>query len=519
MTRPAFFVGPCDLDRRLACVPRHPDEGTIVLVESIAKGGALPWHRKKLVLVLSAMRHFAEGLRADGFDVEIRRAPTYAEGIRRHVAERGSSHVIAMVPRDHGLERSLRDADVGAPLVLRDDGGPGGHFLLTRADFAGWAAGRETLRMDTFYRWMRRRLGVLLEGGKPVGGKWSFDADNRKPAKGARPPALPTFPPDAITLQVMTEVDGWAKGWGATAGFGWPVTRGQALHALERFIAERLPSFGDFQDALVEGEPFLWHACLAPALNLGLLHPRDLLDAAVRALAQGHAPLNAVEGFVRQVIGWREFIRGVYHHRMPGLRTANRFGADRPLPDLYWDPERTDMACVADAVRNVRDHGYAHHIQRLMVLGNLGLLLGVRPDDLSHWFWAGFVDAHEWVELPNVVGMALAADPTFTTKPYAASGAYIHKMSDHCRGCPYNVKKRVGEDACPFNALFWDFMARHRDDLGRNPRLGMLLRTWDRWSEAERDAIRDRAAAVAHAMQPAAADPVFGAWTFDDDAG
>ena len=519
MTRPAFFVGPCDLDRRLACVPRHPDEGTVVLVESVAKGNALPWNRKKLVLVLSAMRHFAEDLRAEGFEVEVRRATTYVEGIRSHVAAHGSSHVIALMPRDHGLEASLRDADLGVPLVLRDDGGPEGHFLLTREDFAGWAQGRDTLRMDTFYRWMRRRLDVLLDGGKPVGGKWSFDADNRKPAKGARPPALPTFAPDEITLEVMKEVDAWSTGWGDTAGFGWPVTRSDALRALDGFVSERLSRFGDFQDAMVEGEPFLWHACLSPALNLGLLHPTDLLEAALGAHERGEAPLNAVEGFIRQIIGWREFIRGVYHHRMPGLRTANRFGADHPLPDFFWDPERTDLACVRDAVQSVREHGYAHHIQRLMVLGNIGLLLGLDPHAVSRWFWAGFVDAHEWVELPNVIGMALAADPTFTTKPYAASGAYINKMSNHCRGCRYNVKKRVGEDACPFNALFWDFMARHREDLGRNPRLGMLLRTWDRWSEAEQDAIRDRAGAFQAALRPAAADPVYGAWTFDDDAG
>jgi deoxyribodipyrimidine photolyase-related protein len=373
--------------------------------------------------------------------------------------------------------------------------------------------------MDTFYRWMRRKLDVLLDGTRPVGGKWSFDKDNRKPAKGARPPVLPTFAPDAITLGVMAEVDGWSTGWGETAGFGWPVTRSQALDALERFIEERLPSFGDFQDALVEGETFLWHACLSPALNLGLLHPSELLDAALDAYARGAAPINAVEGFVRQVIGWREFIRGVYHLRMPALREANRFGAETPLPDLYWDPERTEMACVSDAVRSVREHGYAHHIQRLMVLGNLGLLLGIRPRELSHWFWAGFVDAHEWVELPNVIGMALAADSTFTTKPYAASGAYINKMSNHCRGCRYNVRARVGDDACPFNALFWDFMARHRDDLGRNPRLGMLLRTWDRWSPEEQEAIRARAEAVQAALHPAQDDPRFGAWTFDDDAG
>jgi len=519
MSRPAYFVGPCDLDARLDCVPREPGSGTVVLVESIDKGHALPFHRQKLVLVLSAMRHFADELADAGHDVEVVRAQTYADGIRAHVARHGSSRVVALVPRDQGLEQSLRDADLGAPLDLRDDGGPGGHFLLTRAEFAQWAADRAQLRMDTFYRWIRRHLDVLLHDGKPVGGKWSFDADNRKPARGDRPPPLPRYAPDAVTREVMTEVGRWSTGWGTLDGFGWPVTRRDALNALSRFVTERLPLYGDYQDAMVEGESFLWHACIAPALNLGLLHPRDLLEAAIAAHERGAAPLNAVEGFVRQVIGWREFIRGVYHLRMPGLRAANRFGAEAPLPDLFWDPERTDMACVRDAVRSVRDHGYAHHIQRLMVLGNLGLLLGVRPIELSHWFWAGFVDAHEWVELPNVHGMALAADSTFTTKPYAASGAYIHRMSNHCRGCAYDVKAKTGDASCPFNSLFWDFMVRNRDDLSRNPRLAMLLRTWDKWSADQQAAIRARAHDVRDGLSPASADPVFGAWSFRDDAG
>jgi deoxyribodipyrimidine photolyase-related protein len=519
MSRPAYFVGPCDLDARLACVPLEPGSGTVVLVESIAKGHALPFHRHKLVLVLSAMRHFAAELADAGHDVEIVRAPTYVDGIRDHVARHSSSRVVALLPRDLGLQRSLAGADVGAPVELRDDGGPGGHFLLTRSEFAGWAEDRAHLRMDTFYRWMRRRLGVLLDGTGPLGGRWSFDADNRRPVRDDTPPPLPRYSPDGTTLEVMAEVAQWSRGWGTVQGFGWPVTRRDALHALHRFVAERLPLYGDYQDAMVQGEPFLWHACIAPALNLGLLHPRDLLDAALDAHRAGAAPLNAVEGFVRQVIGWREFIRGVYHLRMPGLRAANRFQAEAPLPDLFWDPERTDMACVRDAVRSVRDHGYAHHIQRLMVLGNLGLLLGVRPIELSHWFWAGFVDAHEWVELPNVHGMALAADPTFTTKPYAASGAYIHRMSDHCRGCAFDVKAKTGPTSCPFNSLFWDFMVRNRDDLSRNPRLAMLLRTWDAWSAEQQTAIRARAADVRSALRPAASDPVFGAWSFDDDAG
>lgn len=494
VSRPAFFVGPWDLDRRLACVPDDPSEGTVVLVESVSKSRALPFHRKKLVLVRSAARHFADELALDGFDVEVVRARSYAAGVARHVARHGSTEVVALRPREWGLDRSLQAADLGAPLRLHDDGGPGGHFLLSRAEFEAWARGRTQLRMDVFYRWMRKRTGILMDGKKPVGGRWSFDKDNRKAVKGERPPTLPRFEPDATTRRIQAEVAAWPGYWGSVDGFGWPVTRDTALEALHAFVDTRLARYGDFQDAMVEGEPFLWHACISPALNLGLLSPQDLLDAVLAAHEAGRAPINAVEGFVRQVIGWREFMRGVYWLRMPGLRTANAWSAEAPLPRMFWEPELAQERCVQDALQSVWDHGYAHHIQRLMVLGNLSLLLGVKPIEVSHWFWAGFVDAFEWVELPNVHGMALAADPTFTTKPYAASGAYIHRMSNHCRGCRYNVKLRAGPDACPFNALFWDFMAQHRERLSANPRVAVLFRSWDRWSEAERDAIRATAA-------------------------
>ena len=484
--RPAYFVGPWDLDRRLACVPDHPDDGTVVMVESVAKSRALPYHRKKLVLVRSAMRHFADALVAEGFDVEVVRARTYVSGIQRHVEARGSSRVIALRPREWGIDRSMRSADFGVPLDLHDDGGPGGHFLLTRDEFSAWAGDKQQLRMDVFYRWMRRREDILMDGKRPEGGKWSYDAENRKTVRGERAPRIPRFEPDETTRRIMAEVEEWDGYWGSTEGFCLPVTRADAVRALECFVRERLDRFGDFQDAMVEGETFLWHAVLSPILNLGLLHPRDLVDAAVEARAIRSAPLNAVEGFIRQVLGWREFMRGAYWLRMPELREADRWEARASLPPMFWEPELAREACVRDALRSVYEHGYAHHIQRLMVLGNLSLILGVRPIEVSHWFWAGFVDAYEWVELPNVHGMALAADTTFTTKPYAASGAYIHKMSNHCRGCRFEVKKRTGPDSCPFNSLFWDFMARHREALSANPRVKVLFRTWDRWSPEER---------------------------------
>lgn len=513
------LILPWDLDRGRACCPRRPADGPVLLVESVARSRAMPFHRQKLALVVAAQRRFAEELRADGFEVLLLRAPTYAQGVAEGVRRTGADLVIALEPPEHGIEQSLRAADaagaLGAPLRLLPDGGPGGRFLLSRDEVRAWAAGRATLRMDLFYRFMRRRLGLLMDGDQPLGGKWSFDEDNRKVPKGERPPPAPVYPPDAVTAAALDEVEGWGIGWGAARPFGWPVSRDQALDALRRFIDERLPLFGDYEDAMVEGEAVLWHAALSPALNLGLLRPLECVEAAVAALQAGRAPLNAVEGFVRQIIGWREFIRAVYLLRMPALRAANQLGAEAPLPAAFWDPAQTDMACLGAAVRAVHDTGYTHHIVRLMVLGNLGLLLGVRPLALSRWFFSAFVDAYEWVELPNVHGMALFADPSFTTKPYAASGAYIHRMSNHCAGCRYDVKRRTGPDACPFNPLYWDFLARHRERFGRHPRLGALYSTYDRFGDEERAAIAASASAARARLLSAPAP----AWSFDDDAG
>ena len=507
MGTPIRFVAPWDLDARLAV---FQGDGPLVFVESRQKGRALPWHRQKLALVLSAQRHFVAELRAQGREVWLLEADSYADGIRTAAARHGTGQVVLHRQRDWGIQRSLEALELS--LGWLDDGGEGGHFLLTRQQFADWAGGQktQTLRMDSFYRWMRRHLGILLEDGDPVGGRWSFDADNRKAVKGERPPSLPHFPPDETTRELLDKLEGIEGLWGRTANFDWPVTRAQALEELVHFTTERLGRFGDFQDALVQGETFLWHSRLAPAMNLSLLHPQEVVEAVLAA----DAPLNAVEGFVRQVIGWREFIRGVYWQRMPEMRDANALDASRPLPRMYWEPEESELACVQDAVRSVRDHGYAHHIQRLMVLGNFALLAGVAPLELSHWFWAGFVDAQEWVELPNVHGMALYADPGFTTKPYAASGAYLNKMGDHCKRCRYDVKQRTGADACPFNPLFWHFMSRNAERLRHNGRMAQLLRTWERWDEAHQQEILSTAEAFLDALPPSEHG-----WSFADDAG
>ncbi len=513
-----FFVGPWDLDRRLPCVPDDPDRGRIVFVESVAKGSALPYHRQKLVLVLSAMHHFADELQAEGFDVTIVNAATYVDGLRAQVEITGASRIHAMMPREWGVARSLvtaaADGYLGAELRLHDDGGDDAHFLLPRSAFAEWARGRKTLRMHHFYGWMRKRTGWLMEDGEPVGGKLSYDEKNRKPAKGLSPPDLLAHEPDELTTRIMERVSGWQGRWGSVDGFAWPVTRSAALEELDDFFARRAADFGPYQDAMLEGERFLWHARISAALNLGLLRPREIAERIQSAYDAGDMPLSSAEGLLRQIIGWREYVRGIYWLQMPELRDANLLEASRPLPKFYWEPSRTDMRCVQQAAGQVLATGYAHHIQRLMVLGNFALLAGVDPVAISHWFWAGFVDAYEWVELPNVHGMAVFATDVMTTKPYAASGNYIRKMSDHCGACRFDVEARTGPDACPFNPLYWHFMARHRERLSSNPRIGMLYRTWDRFDDDEQRAILETAETFLDGVEPADHG-----WTFDDDAG
>lgn len=516
--RPLYFVGPWDLNSELACVPRKPGDGVVVLIESVAKSQALPYHRQKLVLVLSAMHHFAAELRAQGHEVQVLSAPTYVAGLQRLTQQHNPSKVMAMAPREWGLQETLNRADregrLGAPLELHDDGGPGGHFLLTRSEFADWAGSRKQLRMADFYAWMRKRTGYLMHGKGPLGGKWSFDTENRKKPRGEIPPAPPLPTSDRVTLTQLRRVKRWGYGWGDLHRFSWPVTRAAALEGLSAFFEQRARHFGPYQDAMLVGHPFMWHTLISPALNLSLLSPREVCERIVSEYERGRLELSSAEGLLRQVLGWREFMRGVYWRRMPGLRVANHLNAHRPLPAFYWDSSRTRMACVSQSVQQVEETGYAHHIQRLMVLGNYALLAGISPRELSHWFWAAFVDAYEWVELPNVVGMATFGDPGFTTKPYAASGSYIHKMSNYCEGCPYDVKQRHGAEACPFNALYWSFLDRHRAQLNQNPRLRVLYQTWDGWSAPERDAVLRSAQHHLDATAPATHS-----WAFEDDAG
>jgi deoxyribodipyrimidine photolyase-related protein len=469
-----------------------PSNDIVLMVEVATEIRIVPHHKQKIVLVLSAMRHFAAALREHGVRVDYvaldhpDNAGNFAGEITRAVARYAPDRVIVTEPSEWRvleLMRDLRDR-LEVPLEIREDD----RFVCSKPQFARWAEGRDSLRMEYFYREMRRFTGFLMEDGEPAQGVWNLDAQNRKPLKkGQKIPARLRFSPDETTKAVIGLVaDHFPNHFGDLAGFGWAVTRADALQALAHFVRDCLPWFGDVQDAMKAGEPFLYHSLLSGYINIGLLTPREVCDAAEAAWRAGRAPLNAVEGFIRQIIGWREYVRGFYWLKMPDYPTTNALAATRPLPDFYWSGE-TDMACIHHVVDQTRRHAYAHHIQRLMVTGNFALLAGLSPAAVEEWYLAVFIDAFDWVELPNTHGMVLFADGgLLASKPYAASGAYIDKMSNYCAGCVYDPAIKLGPGACPFNLLYWHFLDRNRATLSRNPRLAMVWKTLDAMAPSRR---------------------------------
>ncbi len=487
--------------------------GDVVLMVEVAEETTyVPHHRQKIVFILSAMRHFADELRAEGIAVDYVRlddpvnSGSFTGEVMRAVARHAPDRIVVTEPGEWRVRAMIEGwaSTTGLPVELREDD----RFFCSRGRFARWAEGRKGFRMEFFYREMRRETGLLMEGDKPVGGQWNFDADNRKPLpRGTRLPRRLRFPPDPTTQAVMDLVAArFPDNFGDLAPFGWAVTRADALAALDHFIAEGLPSFGDVQDAMKRGEPFLYHGLISPYLNVGLLTAREVCIAAETAWRRGVAPLNAAEGFIRQILGWREYVRGIYWHQMPAYAATNALGASRPLPWFYWSGE-TDMACIAEVVGDTRRNAYAHHIQRLMVTGNFALLAGIRPAEIEAWYLAVYVDAFDWVELPNTHGMVMFADGgLLASKPYAASGAYIDRMSDYCSGCVYDPKVKVGKGACPFNLLYWNFIAENAGTLRGNPRMAMPYRTWDGMDAARREQIVAEARSFLDGLSPDPAD-------------
>lgn len=480
---------------------KDADKGkdVILMAEVWDEATYVKHHKKKIAFIFSAMRHFAEELRHDGWNVRYTKLDdshntgSFFWEVSRAVQEEKPKAIAVTFPGEFRVLHDMKtwQERLGLPVEIMQDT----RFLCSPEEFAAWAKGRKSLRMEFFYREMRRKFNILMSDGQAEGGQWNYDHENRKAApKDINPPKPYTAKPDSITQECITLAqEKFGDHFGDLEPFYFAVTRTQALNALALFIKERLPSFGDYQDAMVQEQPWMFHAHISFYLNIGLLNPLEIAQSIERAYKDGKAPLNAAEGFIRQVIGWREYIRGIYWLKMPDYASENHLEARRPLPWFYWTGE-TRMNCLRQCILETKQNAYAHHIQRLMVLGNFALLAGINPADVNEWYLIVYADAFEWVELPNVSGMILFADGGYlASKPYAAGGAYINRMSDYCKGCSYAVTKKNGEKACPFNYLYWDFFMRHEDRFKGNPRLSHSYRTLEKMEEEKKQAIREDA--------------------------
>ena len=466
-------------------------------------------HQQKIAYILSAMRHHAAALRAQGWTVDYvtlddpENSGSFTGEMARAVARHAPERIVVTEAGEWRVAAMLEAWETlfGVPVEIRSDD----RFLASHAEFEAWAQNRKLFRMEHFYREMRRKTGLLMDGKDPIGEQWNFDHDNRKPAKAdllmPRPLA---FAPDAITQDVLALVaERFADHPGTLDGFAWAVTHDDALRQQRQFLDHALEKFGDYQDAMLSGEPHLWHSILSPYINSGLLDPLELCRAVAERYAAGKVPLNAAEGFIRQIIGWREYMRGIYWREGPDYVDRNFLDAKRDLPGFYWTG-KTDMHCMAEAIGQTLANAHAHHIQRLMVTGNFALLIGADPKQVHIWYLEVYIDAYEWVELPNTLGMSQFGDGGLLgSKPYAAGGAYINRMSDYCSHCRYDVKQRTGPDACPFNALYWDFLARNEKKLGGNQRLAMPYRTWAKMGPETKREIRSSAAAFLQRLDAA----------------
>lgn len=481
-----------------------PEQDAVWMAEVDYEAKHVWSHKQRIALFLSAMRHFRDELRQKDIPVlytelnESKQPGKFSNRLAIDLRAAKPERVIVVRPGEwrvlQGLKKACRDESV--ELELREDT----HFYTTPADFESHAEGRKAVRMEYFYRELRKRFDVLMDEGKPVGGDWNFDKENRGNFGKSGPEEAnngPAHRNDALTQEVLELVGSrFADHPGSLDSFAWAVTREEARRDLKQFIEQRLPVFGQYQDAMWTDEPWLYHSLLSSSLNLKLLNPREVVDAAEQAYRRGHAPIAAVEGFIRQILGWREYVRGIYWTHMPEYLDRNAMGAKEPLPDFYWTGE-TDLKCLKQAIGQTLEHGYAHHIQRLMVTGLYALLLGVDPKRLHEWYLAVYVDAVEWVELPNTLGMSQYGDGgLMASKPYIATGSYIHKMSNYCKNCPKNPKEKTGDDACPFTTLYWDYLIRHENKLRKNNRMSLQVRNLDRLNSGERTAIAKAANTV-----------------------
>lgn len=487
-----------------SCQP-HRTTTPVLFIESLGHAQARPYHQQKLILVWSAMRHFAEELRLNGWPVTYLQAEDFANPLVRWIQATGIEELRVMAPVDRPFQRLLASFSLSCRITVV----PNNHFLWSGEAFQQWASDRRTLLMENFYREGRRRFNVLMDGKNPVGGQWNLDKENRKPPRGKLHPPPPCwFEPDEITQAVIHRVENLPfPTFGEAHLFRWGVTRAHALQGLKHFIQTRLPGFGPYQDAMVTGEDTLWHALLSPYLNLGLLQPMEVIRAAETAYYEQQVPLNSVEGFIRQVLGWREYMGGLYSYVDDTYPQENWFGHYAPLPAFFWTGE-TPMNCLHQVITQIQKTGYGHHIQRLMILSNFALIAGLSPQAVESWFHAVFIDAYDWVMQTNVLGMGLFADGgMLASKPYAASANYINRMSNYCSQCAYDPKQRTGEKACPFNFFYWNFLARHREKLQSQGRMSFILKNLDKMTPHELATVQQLAIAW-HQTQATSYEPM-----------
>jgi len=472
----------------------NPKTDEILMVESANEAQHVWSHKARIVLFLSAMRHFAEYLKSQGFSLTyIQHSPkSIVEELKSKIIKEKFTHLICVEPGEWRLKQLIEalSEELQVVLDMRQDS----HFYCTHSEFKEWVADKKELRLEYFYRLMRKNHGILVDqDGNPEGGQWNFDRDNRKPFPKKGPGLIPPpelFEPDAITKTLIAEVEErYPDHPGSLAHFQWPVTRQQALQALEGFVEHRLATFGIYEDAMWTDTPFGWHSLLSSSLNLKLLNPREVINAVVAAWKKDDLEMATVEGFIRQILGWREFVRGMYYLDMPQMALDNFYNHQNRLPAWYWTGD-TKMKCMQEAIGQTLEYGYAHHIQRLMVTGNFALLAEILPKEVCDWYLAVYIDAIEWVELPNTAGMALfASGGRFTSKPYIASGAYIKRMSNYCDSCQYKPDIRFGEGACPMTNLYWNFLIQHRTQFEASPRTRLMTANLSRISEADQQAI------------------------------
>ena len=472
----------------------------LVMAEVLEEATYVKHHKQKIALLFSAMRHFGQELQQRGWQLHYHffdtKSPSISllDAVSAAIRQLDVSELIVTECGEYRLQSQIQEtwsAALRCPVTVLSDS----RFIISHEEFNHWASGRKQLRMEYFYREVRRKTGLLMDGNNPLGGQWNFDADNRQAYKGKPTlPVRPVFQRDTIDSDVISLVEEhFTTHPGELSDFNWPTTREQALTALNSFITEHLPYFGQFQDAMTRHQHFMFHSLLSTSLNCGLLDPLEVCRAAEKAYYDGTVPLNAAEGFIRQIIGWREYVRGLYWLLMPAYKNQNYLQHSRSLPHYYWTG-KTDMLCMRESLHNTLTNAYAHHIQRLMVTGNFALLAGIEPRLVCDWYLAVYADAYEWVELPNTLGMALYADGgVMASKPYAASGSYINRMSDYCKSCRYQVKTSTDPDSCPFNSLYWHFINRHQPVLEHNARMGMIYRNWKRMDSAKKQAILSRA--------------------------